>query len=271
MSESHGSSGELRVEDGGRVRLLTLDRPSALNAFNDGLYDGVRRALEEATRDPDIATVVITGTGRAFSAGQDLGEMAKPVRHGDGEPHGFIPFIEVVEAFPKPLIAAVNGIGVGIGLTLLPHCDLVLIARGARLRAPFVSLGVTAEAGSSFLLPARMGWQNTAHLFYTASWLDAEEAVAAGLAWRACEPEELLDEAMAVAREIAVMPVESLIATKTLLVEARLDAVRQARERENGCFARLVGGPANREALAAFSERREPDFTRLPPAEVRGD
>lgn len=271
MTASAVDGSSLRVEDRDRIRLLTLDRQDHLNAFDDSLYDGVRRALGEAAGDPDIATVVITGAGRAFSAGQDLGEMAEPRRHEDGERHGFPPFIEVVEAFPKPLIAAVNGIGIGIGLTILPHCDLVLMARGARLRAPFVTLGVTAEAGSSVLLPARIGWQNTAHLFYTASWMDAEQALKAGLVWRICEPESLLDETMALAREIAAMPVTSLVATKTLLLEARLEAVRAARGREDARFMRLVGSPANREALAAFSERREPDFTRLPPAELPED
>jgi enoyl-CoA hydratase/carnithine racemase len=263
MTPRETPSDVLRIDDADRVRLLTLNRPDALNAFNDELYDAVCAALHAAADDPDIATAVITGSGRAFSAGQDLGEMARPARHDDGVRHGFLPFIEAVEAFPKPLVAAVNGIGVGIGLTLLPHCDLVLIARGARLRAPFVSLGVTAEAGSSALLPQRMGWQNAAHLLFTASWLGAEQAVETGLAWRVCEPEQLLDEALSVAREIAAMPVDSLVTTKTLLLDARLDAVRAARERENVRFARLVGGPANREALAAFKERRDPDFTRL--------
>jgi enoyl-CoA hydratase/carnithine racemase len=259
------SSGEvLRSEDSDRVRLLTLDRPDALNAFNDELYDALCRALDSAADDPGIATVVITGAGRAFSAGQDLGEMAHPPKYPDGERHGFIPFIERVESFPKPLIAAVNGIGVGIGLTLLPHCDLVFIARGARLRAPFVSLGVTAEAGSSLLLPQRIGWQSAAHLLYTASWLEAEQAVEVGLVWRLCEPEKLLDEALSTAREIAQMPIDSLVTTKTLLLDARLDAVRAARAREDRRFARLAGGPANREALAAFEERRAPDFTKLP-------
>lgn len=264
MSPRQTPSKVLRIDDADRVRLLTLHRPDALNAFNDELYDAVCVALHTAADDPDIATVVITGSGRAFSAGQDLGEMAQPARHNDGARHGFVPFIEAVEAFPKPLVAAVNGVGVGIGLTLLPHCDLVLIARGARLRAPFVRLGVTAEAGSSALLPQRVGWQNAAHLLFTASWLEAEQAVETGLAWRVCEPEKLLDEALSVAREIAAMPVDSLVTTKTLLLDARLDAVRAARERENVGFAPLVGGPANREALAAFRERRDPDFTRLP-------
>ena len=258
----------VRIEDRERVRLLTLDRPDALNAFNDDLYDAVREALTDAARRSDIAVVVLTGAGRAFSAGQDLGELGAPRAHDDAERHGLPPFIETLEAFPKPLIAAVNGVAVGIGVTLLPHCDLVFVARGARLRTPFTSLGVTAEAGSTVLLPARMGWQAAAHMLYTAGWLSAEEAVERGLAWRLCEPDRLLEEAEATAREIAAMPIESLVATRRLLLDARLPAVREARKREITRFGRLLGGPANLEALAAFRERRDPDFTRLPAAEI---
>jgi enoyl-CoA hydratase/carnithine racemase len=257
----------LLAETIGRVCLLTLNRPGALNAFNDDLYDAVRCALDEAAVNPDVAVVVITGAGRAFSAGQDLAELESPRRHDDDLAHGFPTFIASVEAFPKPLIVAVNGIGVGIGLTLLPHCDLVLIADDARLRAPFVSLGVTAEAGSTHLLPVTIGWQETAHLLYTASWLDAARAVEVGIAWRSVPSEELLERALEVAGEIAEMPIASLVATKRLLLDGRLDAVRAARDRENLSFARLVRGPANREAIAAFREKRKADFTRLPPEE----
>lgn len=254
----------LRVENQGRVRLLTLDRPAALNAFNDELYDAVREALIAAAASPDAAVVVVTGEGRAFSAGQDLAELDHPPSYEDGVRHGFAPFIETLESFPKPLVAAVNGIGVGIGLTMLPHCDLVLIADEARLRAPFVSLGVTAEAGSTHLLPAAMGWQETAHLLYTASWIDAARAVELGLAWRSVPRVRLLEETLEVANEIAKMPVASLVGTKKLLLAGRLGAVREARERENVTFGRLARGPANREAIAAFREKRDPDFSRLP-------
>ncbi len=262
---AESSESVLRVEQLGRVRLFTLNRPKALNAFNDDLYDAVRAALDEAATSPDVAVVVLTGSGRAFSAGQDLAELETPRRHDDGLKHGFPPFIASVETFPKPLIAAVNGIGVGIGLTILPHCDLVLIADDARLRAPFVSLGVTAEAGSTHLLPETIGWQETAHLLYTASWLDAARAVESGIAWRSFPGERLLDAALEIAGEMAVMPIDSLVGTKRLLLDARLDAVRAARDRENVTFARLAGGPANREAIAAFREKRKPDFTRLAP------
>lgn len=260
MSDRVDTRGVLDIEDADGVRLLTLEREDALNAYNDDLYDAVRDALQDAAEDDGIAAVVLTGRGRSFSAGTDLGELEEPPRHEDGQPHGFGPFIAAVEAFPKPLIAAVNGIAVGIGVTLLPHCDLVLMSESARLRAPFVSLGVTAEAGSTELLPTLIGWQRTAELLYTGRWVEGPEAVEWGLAERLCGAGTLLPEAMALARDIARMPVASLVGTKKLLLAARLDAVRAARERENHTFAGLLGGPANREALAAFRERREPDF-----------
>jgi enoyl-CoA hydratase/carnithine racemase len=263
MTTEPGGPAVLAVEDIGRVRVLTFDRPGALNAFNDDLYDAVRESLEDAAEQPDIAVVVMTGRGRAFTAGQDLDELAELPRHDDGQPHGFYPFIETVEAFPKPLIAAVNGIAVGIGLTVLPHCDIVLVGDAARLRAPFVSLGVTAEAGSTYLLPSTIGWQATAQLLYTAEWIDAEHAVELGLALRTVPTGQLVNEALTLAIEIAKMPVPSLVGTKQLLLDARLGAVREARRREDKTFGKLRGGPANQEAIAAFRDRREPDVTKL--------
>lgn len=266
MSSDLNTRGVLRIEDEDRVRLMTFDRGESLNAFNDDLYDAVREGLADAASRSDIAVVMLTGAGRAFSAGQDMGEMAKPRIHDDYEPHGFLPFIETVESFPKPLIAAVNGLGIGIGLTLLLHCDQVLIADDARLRAPFVGLGVTAEAGSSFLLPEAVGWQRAANLLFTATWLDAQSAVETGLALRRCPPESLVDEALDLARSIAAMPISALVATKKVMLDSRIDAVRAARDNENAAWVGLVGGPANREAIAAFLQRRKPDFTNLPEA-----
>jgi enoyl-CoA hydratase/carnithine racemase len=266
----------LRIDDGDRVRTLTLDRPDALNAFNSDLYSAVATALTEAAGRADLAVVLLTGTGRAFSAGQDLAEMSSisEARRAGGDgggaadepaamPHGFGGFMDVLSAFPKPLIAAVNGLAVGIGLTLLGHCDLVLVSEEARLRAPFVSLGVVPEAASSYLLAATVGWQAAARVFYTAEWVSADEAVALGLALGAYPADELLEEASALARAIAAMPISSLVATKRLMLETRLDLVRAARVREDAQFAELTGGPANREALAAFLEKRPADFSKV--------
>jgi enoyl-CoA hydratase/carnithine racemase len=266
-------SGVLRIDDHDRVRLLTLDRPESLNAFSSALYHAVNDALVDAAARDDIAVVVITGNGRAFSAGQDLGEMARignaddrAADAGSGATgHGFVPFMDTLSMFPKPLVAAVNGLAVGLGLTMLAHCDLVLVSDDARLRAPFVSLGVVPEAASSALLPAVMGWQAAAHAFFTGSWIDAQQAVDTGLAWARFPGDKLLAESMELAQSIAVMPIVSLVRTKALMRAARGPIVADARGREDADFAQLTGGPANREALAAFLEKRAPDFTRLSP------
>ena len=257
----------LEVVDDARVRVLTLNRPDALNAFNDELYHTAGAALEEAEASADVACVVITGVGRAFSAGQDLAEMGRLRAEGDHDfgdaGPGFPHFLDTLAAFGKPVIAAVNGIGVGIGMTMLLHVDIALIATGARLRAPFVPLGVVPEAAGSLLMPLVMGNQRAAVKLYTGDWISAEEAVECGLALRAVAPEALMDETMDLARRIATMPVASLSATKRIVVEGRIDAVRAARAREDRAFTGMIGQPANMEAIAAFLEKREPDFSRL--------
>lgn len=253
----------LKIADEGRVRILTLNRPAQLNAMNDALYDACAVALMDAADDPGVAVVIITGEGRAFCAGQDLAEMADRPVYPEGERHGFVPFMETLESFPKPLIAAVNGLGVGIGLTMLPYCDLVFIDPTGRLRAPFVTLGVTAEAGSTVLLPALIGWANTAEVLYTGRWVDAPTAVAYGLAREVSAPGKVLDRAREAAALIAPNPIASLTATKKLLITARFETVRAARLRESAVFDGLEGGPANLEALAAFREKRPADFSGL--------
>ncbi len=260
-----------------RVRLVTFDRPQARNAFDTSLYSGVADALDEAAASNDFAVVVLTGEGSAYSAGQDLFEMGRlgqpaanpalgddPDREQARAEHGFSRFIGAIEAFPKPIVAAVNGVAVGIGTTMLPYCDLVLASDDARFRLPFASLGVVPEAGSTFTLPSVMGWQQAAHVFFTAEWLDVDTAIECGLVWRRCSPADLVPEALRVAASIAKMPIESLVETKRLLLATRLDAARAARAREEEVFAFLTGAPANREAIAAFLEKREADFTDLP-------
>jgi enoyl-CoA hydratase/carnithine racemase len=257
----------LEIVDDARVRVLTLNRPEALNAFNDELYHTAGAALEEAESSNDVACVVITGVGRAFSAGQDLGEMGRLSTEGDHDfgdaGPGFPRFLDTLAAFGKPVIAAVNGIGVGIGMTMLLHVDLAFIASTARLRAPFVPLGVVPEAAGSLLMPIVMGNQRAALKLYTGDWITADEAVECGLALRAVAPEDLMTETMQLARRIAKMPVASLSATKQVVVEARIDAVRAARAREDRAFTGMIGRPANMEAITAFLEKREPDFSRL--------
>jgi len=259
----------LHVEDADRVRLVTLDRPTARNALDTEHYHALADALDRAATATDLAVVVLTGTAGAFCAGQDLAEMGRLADTGtstaDRTGHGFQRFVAALGGFPKPIVAAVNGLAVGLGVTMLPYCDLVLAADDARFRTPFVRLGVVPEAGSSFTLPTLLGPQAAAHALLTGAWLDAAAAQASGLVWRVCAPDQLLDEALTVARAMAQMPLVSLVETKRLLRTGWLDAATAAREREEALFARLTGGPANREAIAAFFEKRDPDFTNLAP------
>lgn len=222
----------LLTRDEGAVRLLTLNRPAVRNAFNDDLYDSVRHALRNAAVDQEVAAVVITGQGDVFSAGQDLREL-RHRSHREASERGFIPFIRAVAAFEKPLLAAVNGPAVGVGFTMLLHCDLVFVSDSTRFRAPFVPLGLAPEAASSLLLPARVGTQTAALILFAGEWIDAHGAVTAGLACRACPPERVLDETMGVALNLATHPLTSLQATKRLLLAARSDAVTAAMDRED--------------------------------------
>ncbi|MCX7621816.1 MAG: enoyl-CoA hydratase-related protein [Acidimicrobiales bacterium] len=245
----------LKIENRDGVRTLAFNRPERLNAFNQALWYATRDALAASAEDQNVSCVVLTGTGRAFSAGQDLGEMADPSVFEHGEEPGYRALMPVLESFPKPLVAAVNGVGVGIGFTMLLHCDLVLMAESARLRTPFVSLGVTTEASASLLLPAVMGWQRAAHLLFTEPWLSATDAVAAGIALEVVPDDRLLERAQQLAATIAAMPLDSLMTTKRLMLAARADAVRAAREREEAEFERLVGQAANQAALSGFLKR----------------
>jgi enoyl-CoA hydratase/carnithine racemase len=221
----------LRIDDDGPVRLLTLDRPEAKNAFNRALYDAVRMALEEAAGDDSITVCVVTGAGDIFSAGQDLKALAG-LKDNPEEAKGFEPFARALAAFDKPLIAAVNGAAVGVGTTMLLHCDLVLASDTARFKLPFAALGLAPEAASSLLLPAAIGPQAAAYFLLTGDWMDAETAVARGLAWKRSTPEQLLEEALGLAHRIAAAPLDALRRTKQLLQAARADAVQVALDRE---------------------------------------
>ena len=255
----------LEVENHGRVRLLRLNRPDALNAFSAALYDATAQALIDAAADPDVAVVVLTGNGRAFCAGTDLVEMGAHNSGGGVEPgvHGFAGMIDQMDSFPKPFICAVNGLAIGVGTTMLGFADLAFISSEARLRCPFSSLGVAPEAASSYTFPLLLGRQQAMWTLLSAEWISPVEAKEMGLVWKVCPPEELLETTMAHAQKLARLPVSSLVESKALITHGWHDGVAAARERENAAFSRLMGAPANVEAVAAFMEKRPPDFTGL--------
>ncbi|HEV7422046.1 MAG TPA: enoyl-CoA hydratase-related protein [Mycobacterium sp.] len=248
----------VQIDDANGVRTLTLNRPEALNAFNEALYDATTVALRAADEDPTVAVVLLTGAGRAFSAGNDLNEMQARITDPDFQSgqYGFPGMIEALTNLRKPLIVAFNGLGVGIGATILGYADLVFMASTARLKCPFTSLGVAPEAASSYLLPQLIGRQNAAWILMSSEWVDADEALRMGLAWKVCAPDDLLPEARRHAEVLASRPIPSLMAVKQTIVDPTRAEIAVALEREYAQFAELMGAAANADALAEFADRR---------------
>jgi enoyl-CoA hydratase/carnithine racemase len=240
VSDPPGPEALIEESDHDGVRLLRLNRPASLNAFDSPLYRALGATLTNSRADDGVKVVVVTGAGRAFSAGQDLDEMAR-LAAGEQVDSGFPVLLDALQSFDKPLVAAVNGAAVGIGFTMLPHCDLVLVSDTARFRTPFVEMGVPPEAASSLLFPARMGWQRAAEVLFTSPWLDAHQAVEYGIALRVVAAEDLLPEALALAQRIATAPLGALRSIKATMLAARAEAVAAARAREEAAFARVLG------------------------------
>jgi len=235
----------IEVEDDDGVRLIAFSRPGARNAFDAAMYGAVTESLASALDDDGIRAVVLTGRGTAFTAGQDLREMAALAAGGGGPEagSGFRGLMDVAVSFDKPLLAAVNGVGVGLGCTLLAHVDLVLMDETARLRAPFAELGVPPEAASSWLLPERMGWQRSSAMLLASEWIDAGQAVEAGLALRVCAAGTVLEETMGLARSIASFAPHATREIKRLMMAPRRQAIGDARAREESAFAALFADP----------------------------
>ena len=253
------------VEDVGRVRLLRLNRPEAKNAFNEAQYDRLTELLLDAEDDSTVAVVVITGQGDSFSSGTDVVELGQRMADPSFTPgkHGFPGLADTLVDFSKPLVCAVNGLGLGIGVTILGLSDLVFMARSARVKCPFTDLALAPEAASSFTFPAIMGRQNATWTLLSSQWLSAEECFSMGLAFKLCSDEELLDVTMEHAQVLAAKPISSLIASKKLIMDPIRERIQAARKDEDGAFAELLGKPANLEALQAFAEKRDPDFSSL--------
>jgi enoyl-CoA hydratase/carnithine racemase len=237
------------------VRVIAFNRPEVRNAFDTALYQEVTAALRRADDDEAVGAVVLTGRGSAFTSGQDLAEMAA-IATGTavkGAGQGFMGLLDALIGTSVPLLAAVNGVAVGLGFTLLAHCDIVLVDADARLRVPFAELGVPAEAASSLLFPAAMGWQQAARVLLTSDWVHADELVKLGLAIQACEPGTVVDETVTLAARIAAHPRGATRAITSLMRAARRDAVAEANRREQAAFAKLLGVAAEHGTLAEFA------------------
>lgn len=239
MTQGRGTRETIVEELDRGVLLVRLDRPQRKNAFNIQMWDELRDALHEAQGDDEVKVVVVTGSGGSFSAGQDLAEMANYPELDDA-PHGYGPCLDRIIAFDKPLLAAVNGFGIGIGATILGHCDLVVMAQSARLKTPFAQMGVAPEAASSYLLPLRLGPALAADMLLRGRWITAEEALSAGLALEVVPDDEVLARTVELASEVAAAPLASLRAIVGTMRAAHHDAIVAARAREDAAFEALL-------------------------------
>ncbi len=252
----------LRELDDEGVLLLTLNRPDKKNAFRDQEWDQLASALDEASADPRVAVVVLTGAGGIFSSGVDLGSFggAPPEPRADGKPSGFFACVDSIFACAKPLLAAVEGVAIGGGATIAMAADFAYAGEGLRMRLPFANLGLVPEIASSYVLQMNIGRQRANEIMFTAEWIDAPRALDLGIVARVLPQGEALPAMLEKAREIARWPVSSLVAIKRTLQRTHLQNIADAREIEDAEMMRLAGSPENIEAVTAFMQKRDPDF-----------
>ncbi|MGL4967144.1 MAG: enoyl-CoA hydratase [Inquilinus sp.] len=248
------------TETKGPVLTIRLNRPEKKNAISLAMYEAMTAALKAATDDSAVRVAVIRG-GDDFSAGNDVADFLA----GGGEA-GLTPIVDFLDAlsgFPKPLVAGVRGAAIGIGTTLLLHCDVVLATPSARFALPFVQLGLVPEAASSLLLPAAVGRLKASWWLLTGEGFDAEAARDAGLITRLIAETTLEMELDAVAARLAALPPAAIRRTKALLREPQEAAVREAMTREVEAFGAQLKSAEAKEAFTAFLEKRKPDFSRF--------
>ena len=248
----------LQHQDAG-VLTLTFNRVERKNSINVAMYDALATAIAQAADDAATRVVVIQGHETVFSAGNDIEDFLKNKPAGDDSP--VFRFLRGIAAFPKPLIAAVCGPAVGIGTTMLFHCDLVYAGDNAAFSMPFVNLGLVPEAASSLLAPRMFGHHRAAEALLLGEPFMAEAALEVGLVNRVLPPTEANAYAQQQARKLAAKPLPSLITTKALMKGGYLGEILHRMDQEGAHFARMLGEPAAREAMTAFMEKRKPNFS----------
>jgi enoyl-CoA hydratase/carnithine racemase len=242
------------------ILCIEMRRPEKKNALTSAMYAAMADALERAEREDAVRVVLIHGQPGLFTAGNDLADFL----NGPGDPdRPVFRFLRGIAAAPKPLVAAVSGNAVGVGTTMLLHCDLVYAGASARFQLPFVNLGLCPEAASSLLLPRLVGHQRAAELLFFGEPFDAARARDIGLVNAIHADAELMDAALASARKLASQPAASLRATKMLMKKAHAALVSQAMQDEGVVFQKQLASPEAKEAFSAFLEKRKPDFSRF--------
>jgi enoyl-CoA hydratase/carnithine racemase len=247
------------------VLTLTLNRPERRNAIDNPTWKALREAFNAAAADDEVACVLLTGRGPHFCAGVDLASFSVAGSDPEaeaGQAHPFESAARAVCDFDKPLVAAARGVAVGGGATMLFHADMVYAGESFRLRLPFASLGLPPEWASSYMLPANIGAQRAAELFYAAEWVDAGRALELGIVAEVLSDDAVEAHARERARQVARWPVNALREIKRCLRLHHREPIDAAIRAEQAAMQRQAGSPENLEAIAALVEKRPPDFHR---------
>jgi enoyl-CoA hydratase/carnithine racemase len=243
------------------VMTLTFNRLDKKNSITSAMYAVLADALEQAQRDTAVRVVLIQGHETIFSAGNDIADFLNAPPAGQDSP--VFRFLRNIASFPKPIIAAVAGPAVGIGTTLLFHCDFVYAGDNAAFSMPFVNLGLCPEAASSFLVPQMMGYHRAAEALLMGDPFMAEAALEVGLVNRVLPPTEVNAFAQVQARKLVAKPISSLVETKRLMKAGQAAQIKAQMIEEGASFGRMLKEPAAREAFGAFMEKRRPDFSNI--------
>ncbi len=248
----------IRVEVDGAVATIAFNRPQKKNAITASMYQQAADAMKQADANEVVRVLLITGDGGAFTAGNDLEDFLRSPPQGDDSP--VTQFMNTLRAMTKPVVAAVPGLAIGIGTTLLMHCDLVYASERAKFAMPFTQLGLCPEFASSVLLPRLAGYQRAAEKLLLGEPFDASEAERMGLVNRVLPAEELMPFVQTQLIKLAALPSESLRVTKQLMKVDLQTPLAAAMQAEMQHFMRMLNGPDAKEAFAAFLEKRKPCF-----------
>jgi len=254
-------SQHVHVTTADRVTTIRIDRPDKRNAITLEMYAALRGGLEAAAGDRHVRAIVLAGAPTCFSAGNDLNDFVRANQGGGGDLDAPLGFLRALATLDKPLIAAVHGVAIGIGTTMLLHCDLVFAAPSARFKTPFVDLGLVPEAGSSILLPALIGERRAAQLLLLGETIDATTALTWGLVNEVADDPDAT--ALAAATRIAATSPSAIRATKGLVRRASRPAVLEAMRIEGVAFAERLRSPEAMEALQATMMKRPADFSKF--------
>lgn len=255
---------EILAQQANGVFTIQMNRPEKKNALTQNMYALMTEGIQAADKDDSVRVVILCGTRNLFTAGNDITDFqTQSSGDDDSGPLTIASFFEAVLSLRKPLIAAVQGYGIGIGTTMLLHCDLVYAGKSAIFGMPFVNLGLCPEFGSSFILPDLAGHQRASELLLLGERFGPEEAREVGIVSRVLGDDILMDEVMKIAENLARKSPAALMATKKLMKGHSAQKIREAVNAEGEMFASLLASPEAREAFDAFANKRAPDFSKF--------